>query len=127
MNQETKYIYCEDDIKQAIENTVKDTFNWEYELVNFFSGKVIDCLKFYTNIYRFYDRNCVGCVCGNKECDIATGKGECYGCWEKARRGEIFDCPVRVNGTMNFIPGRGLEKIDISDRDKPHYPVIEVK
>lgn len=127
MNQENKYIYCEEDIKQAIDDAVGDTFNWEYELVNFFAEKVIDRLKFYTNIYRFYDRNCAGCVCENKECDFAMGNGKAYGCWEKARKGEIFDCPVRVNGSMTLTPGKGLSAVDISDRRKPHYPVIDVK
>jgi len=123
---EEKYIYCEEDVKQAIEEAIKDTFNWEYNLVKFFSEEVIKNLKEYTNLYRFYRRNCVGCVSGKDECDFAYGRGKAKGAWEKAKKGEIFDCPVRINGNGIFNtqePEKGIQEIDISDRKKNPYPI----
>jgi len=122
---EKKYIYCENDIEQAIKQVVENTFGWQYELTIFFTEKVIKEIKNYTNLFRFYDRNCAGCVCDNEECDFAHGKGKAEGCWEKAKNGELFDCPVRVNGSMTFTPGKGFDQVDISDRNKPPYPIVK--
>jgi hypothetical protein len=126
-----KYIYSENDIRDAIKDVNEDTINLGYDLLEFFIEKVWENLKNYTNLHRFYDRNCAGCVSSNDECDFAFGRGKAKDAWEKAKVGEIFDCPVRTNGTLLFDknhPEKGIEDIDISDRDKPPYPIIkEVK
>lgn len=121
------YIYNENDIREAIEEANEDTMNLGEEFLENFIEKVKYNLKEYSNLYRFYDRNCSGCVNSNKECDFAYSRGKAEGAWEKARAGEIFDCPVRVNGTLSFSQGKGFEKIDISDRDKLPYPIITLK
>jgi len=125
-----EYIYSENDISDVIEDVNEDTINLGEELLEAFIKKVQYNLKEYTNLYRFYDRNCCGCVCSNKECDFAFNRGKARGACEKAKAGEIFNCPVRVNGSLRFDtnhPEKGLEKIDISDRDKPPYPIITQK
>ena len=38
----------------------------------------------------------------------------------------MFDCPVRTNGTLMVSSEKGIEDIDISDRGKSPYPVVEV-
>lgn len=122
-----KYIYCEEDIEQAIEEAMKDTFNWEYDLVEFFNEKVAKNLREYTNVYRFYRRNCAGCSSGKDECDFVYGRNEAKGAWEKVKKGEMFDCPVRHGGTFVFNsnePKKGLQKIDISDKKEKPYPII---
>jgi len=121
------YIYSEKDICDSIEDVNEETINLGKDFLEVFIERVKSNLKEYTNLHRFYDRNCCGCVCGNEECDFVYGKGEAEGAWQKAKAGEIFDCPVRVNGTLRFNtehPEKGLEKIDISDREKPPYPII---
>ena len=121
------YVYSEKDISDSIEDVNEETINLGEGLLEVFIEKVKSNLKEYTNLHRFYDRNCYGCVGGNKECDFAYGRGKAAGAWNKAKAGEIFDCPVRTNGTLCFDtkhPEKGLEKIDISDRDKPPYPII---
>jgi len=118
------YIYSKHDIEEAIGDALENFFG--YELIDVIEKKVIAELK-YSNLYRFYGRNCPGCVSGNKECDFAFGRGDAHGAWEKARMGKLFDCPVRTSGTMSFSRDEGLQKIDISDRDQAPYPVIEVE
>lgn len=121
---EDKYIYSKADFEEAIQQGLKDSFG--YELVNFLKEQITEQLK-YVNIFRFYERNCCGCVGSNTECDFTYGRGEAKGCWDKAKKGELFDCPVRTNGTMILDPKKGkngLQSVDISDRDKPPYPII---
>lgn len=125
-----KYIFCLNDVVKATQNAIKDIFGDAYGLSDLIEETIVKNLNAYTNIYRFYERNCSGCVSGNDECDFTMGRGKAEGSWEKALKGEIFDCPVRVNGTMVFdIEKRdeGPRPIDISDRDKPHYPIIEIE
>ena len=122
-----EYIYCENDVEQAIKEAIEDTFKWNYDLVEFFNERVARNLREYANLYRFYDRNCAGCVGSNDECDFAYGRGEAKGAWEKVKKGEMFNCPVRINGSFNFNtaePEKGLQKIDISDRKEKPYPII---
>ena len=119
------YIYSENDIRKAIQDANEDTINLGEDFLEAFIKRVKYNLDKFTNLYRFYDRNCGGCVCSNKECDFAHGRGKAVFAWKKAKAGEIFDCPVRTNGTMIFSPGKGFEKIDISDRDKPPYPIVK--
>lgn len=119
-----KYIYSLDDIDEAAYNALKDVFGWDHNSVSDLVARTIkNNLKDYVNLYRFYDRNCPGCVCGNQECDFAYGRGDAHGARERACKGEIFDCPVRVNGTMTFSREQGFRDID-SDRGKPPYPII---
>ena len=123
-----KYIYSEKDVRDSIKDVNEDTINLGEDLLDVFMEKVSTNLKEYTNLHRFYDRNCPGCVSSNDECDVAYGRGKVEGIWKKAKNGEVFDCPIRVNGTMCFDtshPEKGIEKIDISDRDKPPYPIIK--
>ena len=125
-----EYIYSEKDIRDSIEDVNEDTINLGEDFLEVFIEKVKYNLKEYTNLHRFYDRNCCGCVAGNQECDFSCNRGKAAGAWEKAKAGEIFDCPVRCNGTRMFNPNhpeKGLESIDISDRDKPPYPIIKQK
>ena len=125
-----EYIYSEKDIQDVIEDVNKDTINLGEDLLDAFIEKVKYNLKEYSNLYRFYDRNCCGCVSSKDECAFAYGNGKAQGAWEKARAGKIFNCPVRTNGTLSLNtnhPEKGLEKIDISDRDKPPYPIINNK
>ena len=117
-----EYIYCEHDFEEAIRETLKEMFG--YDLNEFIVEGAIKNLKSHANLYRFYDRNCPGCVCGNDECDFAYGRDKAEGCWKKAKEGILFDCPVRVNGTMVMGGGEGLRSVDISDRDKPPYPIL---
>ena len=117
------YIYSKDDFERAIINALEDMFG--YELNEIIKDKVIKYLDEYINLIRFYNRNCAGCVSGNKECDFAYGRNKAVGCWEKAKNGELFDCPVRTNGTFMFSKEKGLNKIDISDRNDDKYPVIK--
>uniref|UniRef100_A0A6M3LMU9 Uncharacterized protein n=1 Tax=viral metagenome TaxID=1070528 RepID=A0A6M3LMU9_9ZZZZ len=118
-----RYIYCENDFEEAMREALKEMFG--YDLREFIVEKSIENLKNYTNLYRFYDRNCPGCVCGNTECDFAYGRDKAKDAWEKAKKGELFDCPVRVNGTMILDnPRGGLKEIDISDRKELPYPII---
>ena len=119
-----EYIYCENDFEQAMRSALKEMFG--YDLQEFIIEKSIKNLKNYTNLYRFYDRNCPGCVCGNDECDFAYGRDKARGAWEKAKEGQLFDCPVRVNGSMAMGPGEPIHPVDISDRDKPHYPIVNI-
>lgn len=120
-----EYIYSQSDIKSAIEEALKDMFG--SDLVDIVQDKTIKALNSYVNLYRFYDRNCPGCVGGNTECDFAYDTGKAKGGWGKAKDGELFDCPVRTNGTMIFSPKEGMKNIDISDRDKLPYPIVKVK
>ena len=119
-----KYIYCENDFREAMYRTLKDMFN--YDLNGFIVGRVLDNLKEYSNLCRFYDRNCSGCVGGNDDCDFAHQRGNAKDTWKKVVEGKLFDCPVRTNGTFTFARGVGeIKQVDISDRDKPPYPVIK--
>jgi len=118
-----KYIYCENDFIEAMRGTLGEMF--KDDLNEFIVEKVIKNLKEHVNLYRFYARNCAGCVAGNDECDFAYGRGKAEGCWEKAVKGELFDCPVRTNGTLAFSREEGFRDVDISDRDKPPYPIIK--
>jgi hypothetical protein len=123
-----EYIYSEKDIYDSIEDVNEETINLGEDFLEFFIEKVQSNLREYTNIHRFYDRNCPGCVSSNNECDFAYGREGAEGLWKKAKDGKIFDCPVRVNGTLCFDtrhPEKGIGKIDISDRDKPPYPIIK--
>ncbi|MBE3087473.1 MAG: hypothetical protein IMZ64_14800 [Bacteroidetes bacterium] len=117
-----KYIYCEDDFKEAMREALKEMFG--YDLQEFIVDKSIEALEKYVNLYRFYGRNCPGCVCGNTECDFAYGRKEAKDCWEKAKKGELFDCPVRANGTLMMGPGEPLHQVDISDRNELPYPIV---
>jgi len=126
----SEYIYSEKDIEDVIKDTNEKTVNLGYDLLDTFVEKVFYNLREYTNLYRFYRRNCSGCVRSNDKCDFAYGRGRAKGAWKKAKAGEIFDCPVRINGTLIFdtnYPKKGIESIDISDRDKPPYPIINKK
>lgn len=118
-----KYLYCENDFKQAMQAALKEMFG--YDLQEFIVDKSIKELKNYVNLFRFYDRNCPGCVRGNTECDFAYGRDEAKDCWEKAKTGELFDCPIRINGSFAMGPGEPFHQVDISDRDKPPYPIIK--
>ena len=125
-----EYIYSEKDISEAIRGANEDTINLGEEFLDTFIENIKYNLKEYTNLYRFYDRNCCGCVSSNKECDFAYGKGKAENAWKKVKDGKMFDCPVRTNGTLCFNtnhPEKGLEKIDISDRDKQPYPIVNNK
>lgn len=119
----SKYIYSKSDFTQAIQQALKDMFG--YDLIDFIEEKTIKYLDEYVNLYRFYERNCAGCVDEKTECDVAYGKGKAKDCWEKAKKGELFDCPVRINGTLVFTKEEGIKKIDISDRNEPLYPIIK--
>ena len=122
-----KYIFSLSDFRNALEETNGDILNLGCEMVDVLSEKITEYLKRYTNVDRFYDRNCCGCVACKKECDFTYGKGKAEGCWEKAMKGELFDCPVRVNGTIGFSPKEGMEQIDLSDRREKPYPVIKIE
>ncbi|GAH84505.1 unnamed protein product [marine sediment metagenome] len=61
-----------------------------YDLNDFIVGRVIKNLKEYVNLYRFYDRNCPGCVGGNDDCDFAHERGKAEGCWEKVVEGDVM-------------------------------------
>ena len=125
-----EYIYSEGDIRDSIEDVNEETINLGEDFLEAFIERVKNNLREYTNLHRFYDRNCCGCVGGNDECDFARGRGEAKGAWEKAKAGEMFNCPVRINGSLRFDtnhPEKGIEKIDISDREKPPYPIIMQK
>lgn len=124
----SEYIYCEKDASDAIEDVNEETVNLGYKLLEVFTKRVLYNLKEYTNLHRFYSRNCSGCVGGKEDCEFARGQGKAKGGWKKAVAGEIFDCPVRTSGTLQFNtnhPEKGIETLDISDRDKPPYPIIE--
>ena len=124
----SEYIYCEKDVSDAIEDVNKETINLGSELLEVFIKRVLYNLKAYTNLHRFYGRNCSGCVGAPSDCDFARGRGKAKDGWKKAVAGEIFDCPVRTSGTLGFDtdhPEKGIETIDISDRDKPPYPIIK--
>lgn len=120
-----EYVYCENDFVEAMRDTLREMF--KDDLNELIIEKAIKNLKSYVNLYRFYDRNCSGCVGGRDECDFAVERGKAEGCWEKVVKGELFDCPVRTNGTMSFSREEGMKRIDISDRDKPPYPIIKKK
>ncbi|GAH43489.1 unnamed protein product, partial [marine sediment metagenome] len=82
----------------------------------------------YTNLHRFYSRNCSGCVGAPDDCEFTRGRGKAKDGWKKAVAGEIYDCPVRTSGTLRFDtnhPEKGIETIDISDKGEAPYPVIE--
>jgi len=124
----SEYVYCEKDVSDAIEDVNKTTVNLGHHLLEAFIKRVLYNLKEYTNLYRFYGRNCSGCVGAPEDCEFARGQGKAKGGWKKAVAGEIFDCPVRTSGTLQFDtahPEKGLETLDISDRDKPPYPIIK--
>lgn len=126
----SEYIYCEKDVSDAIEDVNKETVNLGYRLLETLIERVLYNLKEYTNLHRFYGRNCSGCVGAPDDCDFAHGRGKAKSGWKKAVAGEIFDCPVRTSGTLQFDtnhPEKGIETIDISDRDKPPYPIIKKK
>jgi len=120
-----EYIYCENDFKQAMQEALKKMFG--YNLQEFIVNESIQALKTYVNLYRFYNRNCPGCVSGNTECKVAYGTNEAKGSWEKAKKGELFDCPVRINGSFVIGPGEPFHQIDISDRNKSPYPIVKTK
>jgi len=121
-----KYVYCRNDFEQALEEALKGVFgNDGSELNDLIVEKAIYKLENYVNIYRFYARNCPGCVAGNSECDFAFGRNEAKGSWEKAKNGMMFDCPCRTNGTLTFCREEGMKSTDISDRGKPAYPIVE--
>jgi len=123
-----KYIYCEKDISDAIEGVNKATVNLGYKLLENFIERVLYNLKEYTNLHRFYSRNCSGCVGTPDDCEFARGRGKAKDGWKKAVAGEIFDCPVRTSGTLRFDtnhPEKGIKTIDISDRGEAPYPIIE--
>jgi hypothetical protein len=127
-NNMERYIYSEKDVRDAIVDVNKDTINLGEDLLEVLIKKIQYNLREYSNLYRFYNRNCCGCVSDNKECDFYYGRGKAENAWEKAKAGEIFDCPVRINGTLCFNtnhPEKGIEKIDISDRDKLPYPIVK--
>ena len=121
-----KYIYSQGDIEEAIEDVMEEVFGTKYTKL---SDLIVERVKFhldrYVNLYRFYDRNCCGCPSGNDSCDLAYDRVE--GTRAKAVLGEIYDCPFRINGTLTFSQEEGLKSIDISDRDKPPYPIVVVK
>lgn len=122
-----EYIFSKSDFRGAIRGALDDMFG--SDLNEIIADKTIVELERYVNVKRFYDRNCCGCVCGNDECDFAFGRNEAKGAWKMAVRGKLFDCPVRVNGTMTFDtskPEEGIQSIDISDRDDPPYPTVEL-
>ena len=118
-----EYIYCENDFVEAMRETLKEMFG--DDLNEFIVENAIKNLKKYVNLYRFYDRNCPGCVAVNDDCDFTRERGKAEDCWKKAVKGDLFNCPVRTNGTMEFSREEGLKDIDISDRDKQPYPVIK--
>ena len=127
MDKSKEFIYSKADFEEAIRQGLKDCFG--YDLVEVLMEKAVAELK-YANVFRFYDRNCPGCVGGKEECDFAYGKGEAKGCWDKAYKGELFNCPVRTNGTFTFNTAqreKGVQQVDLSDRDKSPYPVIKIK
>ena len=94
------YIYSEKDVRDSIEDVNEETINLGETLLEVFIKTVQNNLEDSTNLHRFYDRNCCGCVSGNTECDFAYGRGRAAGAWRRAKAGEIFDCPVRTNGTI---------------------------
>ena len=118
-----EYIYCINDFEEAIEDALEDMFG--PNLREFITKQARDRLQRYVNWYRFMDRNCQGCVSGPKECDLAYGRGRAEGCWNAAKAGKLFDCPVRTNGTFAFGP-RGKEDIDLSSRAEPPYPIVPI-
>ena len=122
-----EYIYSNGDFESAMKEAFEDMFG--HELVQFLAEAAIKKLERYVNVNRFFRRNCPGCVTSNDECDFAYGRNEAHGAWKKAVRGELFDCPVRYNGTSvfnNAEPEKGLQSIDISDRGEEPYPVVDV-
>jgi len=126
----SEYVYCEKDVSDAIEDVNKETINLGDKLLEVFIERVLHNLKEYTNLYRFYGRNCSGCVGMPDDCDFAQGRGKAKDDWKKAVAGEIFNCPVRTGGTLSFDadhPEKGIQEIDLSDRDKPPYPIIKKK
>ena len=123
-NKEYKYSIA--DFKGAIEDGLKDIIEG-YKLKEFISDSICDELEKYVNLYRFYGRNCSGCAGCKDDCSFAYGSGNAKGAWDKARKGEIFDCPVRTNGTLSFSSDEGIKSIDISDRKEKPYEVIEIK
>ena len=118
----TEYVYCENDFKESLRATLKEMFG--YDLQEFIVENSIKNLKNYANLYRFYDRNCPGCVSGNDECAFAYGKDEAKDCWDKAKEGKLFDCPVRINGSFAMGPKEPFHSVDISDRNESPYPII---
>lgn len=124
----SEYVYCEKDVTAAIEDVNEETINLGSNLLESFIKRVLHNLKEYTNLHRFYGRNCSGCVGSSEDCDFAHGRGKAKDGWKKAVAGEIFDCPVRTGGTLQFDtnhPEKGIETIDLSDKDKPPYPIIK--
>ena len=122
----SEYIYEANDVREAIEDALEEILPG-YKLREFITKEVIKALKQKVNYYRFTDRNCGGCVSGPDECDLACGRGKGKNGYAKAINGDIFDCPVRCNGTMSFSPSEGMKRVDISDRDKPPYPIVPVE
>jgi len=125
-----EYIYSGKDVEDAIEDVNKETVNLGDELLEVFIKRVLYNLKEYTNLHRFYGRNCSGCAGMPDDCNFARGQGKAKDGWKKAKAGEIFDCPVRTNGTLRFDtnhPEKGIERIDISDRGEAPYPIVEIK
>ena len=118
-----EYIYSKGDFKSAMEEAFDDMFG--HDLVEFLAEAAIKNLERYVNINRFFDRNCVGCVTSNDCCDFTYGRNEAKGAWKKAVRGELFDCPVRGNGTMMFNSAK-LQSVDVSDRAEAPYPIVDV-
>lgn len=119
-----KYIYSKADFENAIEHGLKDFFG--YELIECISERAIKELDNYVNYYRFTDRNCPGCVSGPEECDVAYGRNKGRDIFDKAKKGKVFDCPCRINGTMCFSREEGIKEIDISDREESPYPVVKL-
>ncbi|HEA68223.1 MAG TPA: hypothetical protein ENI07_15595 [Desulfobacterales bacterium] len=82
----------------------------------------------YVNWDRFQSANCPGCVSGPDDCDIAYGKGEWGGAWQKIVDGNMQSCARRVNGTMQFNTAeqeKGIHPIDIADHEFNVVPPLK--
>ena len=120
-----EYIYCINDFEEAIEDALEDMFG--PDLREFIVKRAREKLEQYVNWYRFMNRNCPGCVSGPKECDVAYGRDRGAGCWEQAKNGKLFDCPVRTNGTIAFSSNGTIKDIDLSERSEPPYPTVSIE
>lgn len=123
-----KFIYSTHDVRLAIRDALEHFFG--HDLIEIIGDKIIDKLERYSNWYRFQGRNCTGCVSSPYDCDVAYGRGKGKGIWDKAFKGDVFDCPSRLNGTLlvnNSKESFSVQSLDVSSRKEPPYPIIEVK
>ena len=111
---DTREIYSIQDGVDVLEKLLKEELGLGYNTVCAITDQFrINFL--YINWIRFQRANCVGCVSGPEECDVAYGRNEYRGSYDKIKAGQIQSCPARVNGTMMVERGKGIESVDLAD------------